>query len=75
MDILERLEKFVIKKDFESLENRLESVLDICVEHFKESAERCEELEDIIETLEYKIEELTDEIIKLKKSEVNNDSE
>jgi len=75
MDILERLETFVNKKDFDSLERRLESVLDICVEHFKESAERCEELEDIIETLEYKIEELTDKITQLENGEVDNDSE
>jgi uncharacterized protein Yka (UPF0111/DUF47 family) len=58
MEILERLETFVTKKTFSELEKRVESVLDICVEHFKETAQRCEELEDIVENLEYKIDEL-----------------
>jgi CCR4-NOT transcriptional regulation complex NOT5 subunit len=69
MDILERLETFVSKKNFSELEKRVESVLDICVEHFKETAERCEELEDTIENLEYKIEELKNIIKQMKNNE------
>lgn len=74
MDILDTLENFVDKKTFNSLESRLESVLDICVEHFKETAERCEELEDEIDTLQYKIEELTYKINKLQNDEINDDN-
>jgi TolA-binding protein len=69
MDISERLETFINKKTFSELEKRVESVLDICVEHFKETALRCEELEDTIENLEYKIEELKNTIRQLQNDE------
>lgn len=46
----------VNKKQLEEMENRLENVIDIIMEHFKETDERISELEETIEELQNAIE-------------------
>lgn len=54
-DLKEQIEK--LKKDMDSLGNRIENMIDIVIEHFKDNDERLEEIEEQVEEVKDALEE------------------